>query len=447
MTRSGLRWPDSILWHTVLLVMGVVLALAAANVATILLRPPPSDAPLTAYEVSRLLRGQPIVKNSTNLQVMAASEPPAQGEAGDDLVRAAIARHLGRPPRDIRLSMRGPPARRSPPIMEIPRREYELYGEAQFNPSIFGSFTAAVRQPDGRWRIVSRLTRDPVQRWQSATILSILISVLLTLPFAWLFSKRLARPIRALAQAAERLGRHQEVEPVFVRGPAEVRQAATAFNDMQARLRRYVAERTSVIGAIAHDLRTPLSRLNFHLASVPEDVRTKAEAEIAEMEQMISVTLDFVQNETRLQPHEPIDLGLLVEGVVDDLTDLGHDARMIENHPVTIQGDIVLLKRLFANLIANAVIYGKRAAISLTVEDGHAVVDVADEGPGLEPDDLERVFEPFYRAEASRNRATGGMGLGLAIVQSAAKAHGGDVRLFNRPEGGLCARVRLPLAR
>jgi signal transduction histidine kinase len=268
--------------------------------------------------------------------------------------------------------------------------------------------------------------------------------VLLILPIAWLFSKRIARPIRAFAATAERIGRQQQVEPVPVRGPGEIRLAATALNDMQARLQRFVQERTSMVGAIAHDLRTPLSRLTFHLASAPDAVREKAEAEIAEMEGMISVALEFVQNETRVQPLEPIDVALLVEGVVDDFADTGGNAVMVAGAASTITGDPVLLKRLFANLIGNALTYGGSAEVRVHHEKERVVVEVADRGPGMSADALARAFEPFYRAEGSRNRSTGGLGLGLAIVHSAAAAHGGTVELFNRPEGGLCARVNLP---
>ena len=139
---------------------------------------------------------------------------------------------------------------------------------------------------------------------------------------------------------------------------------------MQARLQRYISERTSVVGAIAHDLRTPLSRLHFHLKSAPDELKHKAAEEIAEMEAMIAATLEFVQNEGRRQPSEPIDLGLLVEGVVDDLTDLGHQAKLLNGATAVVRGDAVLLKRLFANLILNAVTYGNRAEVNVARNNG-----------------------------------------------------------------------------
>ncbi|HZU52126.1 MAG TPA: ATP-binding protein, partial [Sphingomicrobium sp.] len=223
--------------------------------------------------------------------------------------------------------------------------------------------------------------------------------------------------------------------------------AAEALNDMQARIRGYIVERTSVVGAIAHDLRTPLSRLKFHLdlAPVDEPFRRRLEAEIDEMEQMIAASLQFAGAEARAQVHERIDLTLLVEGIIDDLTDLGSPVSLKDAEPTIVVGDPLLLKRLFTNLINNAVTYGSRALVSIQHDCERAIVDVDDEGPGLEGASLDRAFEPFYRAESSRNRMTGGMGLGLAIVKAAANSHGGDVELRNRAEGGLRARVSLPL--
>jgi two-component system OmpR family sensor kinase len=278
-------------------------------------------------------------------------------------------------------------------------------------------------------------------------IIWMVVFLLLVLPFAWLFSKRMARPITAFAHAAERLGRRQRTEPLDLRGPAEIRLAAAAFNEMQARIERYVTERTSMIAAIAHDLRTPLARLAFHLAAAPDAIREKSEAEIAEMKAMISVTLDFVQDETRTQPHEPIDLGLLIEGVIDDFADTGQDAVMTATEAVVVNGDWVLLRRLFSNLVKNALVYGGSAEVSLRLRGDQAIIEVGDRGPGLSPEDLGRAFEPYYRGEGSRNRATGGVGLGLAIVDAAARAHGGKVELSNREGGGLCARVFLPVRR
>jgi two-component system OmpR family sensor kinase len=438
--------------------MGVALALAAVNVALILFLPPPLDPPLTSYEVARALRGQPIAKQNTNIRLARGATPPAveMTSQRDLLIRAAVAHYLGLSETDVRFHSNAPPMgplpvrsdeRFSPAGMARRlQEERRLYAsDGQFNPAVFGSFQAAARQRDGAWRVVSRESQDPRERWQSGMILWILVFSALVLPIAWLFSKRIARPIGAFAQAAERLGRRQQTELLALRGPAEIRLAAHALNEMQARIERYVTERTSMIGAITHDLRTPLARLAFHIAEAPEAIRERAESEIAEMKAMISVTLDFVQSQSRTQMHEPIDLGLLIEGVVDDFADSGRNAVMTGTATATVNGDWVLLRRLFSNLVENALFYGGSAEVSLRLRDQDAVIEISDRGPGLPPEDIARAFEPFYRGESSRNRTTGGVGLGLAIVHASAKAHGGDVELFNRDGGGLCARVTLPV--
>ncbi|QAY78225.1 ATP-binding protein [Sphingosinicella sp. BN140058] len=439
--------PDSIFSRTLVLVFATALTVALLNVGIIVFRPPPNDAPVTAHEIARLINGRPIAKLETSFARTRSASPPAELGTGRDLVATSVARYLGVPADQVRIDRSRKDPRMLAGAETQMEREYRLYAEeGEFNPIVFGGFTVSARLPDGQWTTVTRTRRGPLANWQLSTIVRILLTVVILAPFAWLFSKRLARPIRAFAGAAERLGRRQEVEPLEVEGPAEIRQAALAMNDMQTRLQRYVAERTSVVGAIAHDLRTPLSRLNFHLAAAPDPIRVKAEAEIAEMEQMITATLDFVQNEAKPRVHEPLDLALLVEGVIDDLADLGRDVALVRSAAATVNGDPILLKRLFANLINNAVTYGRRAIVTLDIDGGWAIVEVADEGSGLGSEDLARAFEPFYRAEGSRNRGTGGMGLGLAIVKTAADAHGGEVRLHNRAEGGLCARVSLPLA-
>lgn len=457
---QSLRRPRSIFVHSFLLVMGAILTMSMGAILLILMRPPPDSPPVFSYEIARLLDGKEVLARVETQTSISDAPPSAVNATRDPMIELAISHYLnnkGAPVRFMRHLARRTQAgwltRRiarsylnSQRLRDSMQRELEMYGpEGQFNPRVFGSFTAAAQGPDGRWHIVVRDDGDPTESWQSGTIRIIAVWVLVALPFAWLFSRRLARPIRELADATERIGRNQLVDPVKPRGPYEIRQAASALNDMQARLQRYIGERTSLVGAIAHDLRTPLSRLNFHLEGAPEDLKAKAGAEIAEMEAMIAATLDFVQNEGRRQPREPIDLGLLVEGVVDDLSDLGHDATLATSTNAVVRGDAVLLKRMFGNLILNAVTYGGQARVSVRKANRSAIVEIADNGPGMSDADLERAFEPFYRAEGSRNRSTGGIGLGLAIVQTAAHAHGGSVTLRNRAEGGLCATVKLPI--
>jgi two-component system OmpR family sensor kinase len=441
-----LRLPDTILSRTLWVAVGTALLLGLLNLGSLFLRPPPRDVPLTTYEVARLLNGAPIAKSTKGLAVtIAATPPPLDGVTDSDRVVAlALAHALGVSADAVRIHREETHRRNGSRAPDQERREFAAYGIDHFNPVIFGAFTAAARLPDGSWRTVSRAGRDRLQSWQTGTAATSLLSLLIVVALAWLFSRRLARPIRAFALAAEKVGMRRQLTPVEETGPAEIRLAAAAVNDMQRRIAGHIAERTAVVAAIAHDLRTPLTRLAFLLASAPEELRAKAELQIEEMERMIASTLEFVEDETRERPREPVDLALLVEGVVDNLADSGRDVKLAAVAQAIVSGDPMLLKRLFTNLLANAVTYGHSAVVTLAAEPGWAVVEVADAGPGLGSEDLERAFEPFYRAEGSRNRATGGIGLGLAIVKAAAERHGGTVTLANRSEGGLAATVRLP---
>jgi len=442
------RWalPDNILGRTILLAIGLVLLLTAINVGIIFLRAPPRDMPLTSYEVARLLTGAPIAKQAGGLRAEPFQSTVTPATESDHLIGAAIARHLRVPAEAVRFQRTTPLPGGMIHLDEQIAREARLYPASEFDPIVFNAFAVTARLPDGRLTSLARQSSDPGWSWQINTALRLLLAFFLVLPFAWWFARALAQPIRSFAANVDRVGREPGVAPVEIRGPAEIRMAAQAVSNMQGRLQRYLSERTGVVGAIAHDLRTPLARLRFHLNDAPDAIRSRGEAEIAEMEAMIAATMDFVQHETRPRTSEPIDLALLVEGVVDDLADLGRPVELEGAERVTVRGDALLLKRLFNNLIANAVTYGNDARVRVEREDGMAVVSVIDRGPGMSDKDIARAFEPFYRAESSRNRQTGGIGLGLAIVLSAARAHGGEVRLANSSHGGLVAEVRLPLA-
>jgi len=446
MTRLRRLLPDTILGRTVALTAGMVLLLTAINLAIIFLRTPPRDAPLNASEIARLLQDLPISKDVAGLRSPSVPVPVTTTNQNDLWIGEAVAQHLGSGPGAVHFR------RTSGSLEGLGHIEGEiaaarrLYPPSEFDPLIFNGFEVTARLPDGRTRSLVREGSDAGWSWQLSTGLRMLLAIFLVLPIVWLFARALALPIRAFASAADRVGREPSVAPVAVKGPSEIRVAAQAVNDMQDRLNRYHVERTGVVGAIAHDLRTPLARLRFHLAEAPEPMRSRAEGEIDEMQAMITATMEFVQHETRPRTSEPIDLALLVEGLVDDLADIGRPVQLEDAIAATVRGDPLLLKRLFNNLIGNAVTYGKQASVALGIAGDQAVVTISDNGPGLTETEISRAFEPFWRAEGSRNRTTGGIGLGLAIVRGAARAHGGEVTLANRPEGGLQAKVVLPLA-
>jgi signal transduction histidine kinase len=233
-----------------------------------------------------------------------------------------------------------------------------------------------------------------------------------------------------------------------LRGPAEIGAAAQAFNEMQERLKRYINDRTAMVGAISHDLRTPLARIRFKLEAAPPRLREAVLSDIEQMEQMIGGVLAFIRDEGQPRRREKLDLLSLIECVADDATMVGGQVEIVDGNAVTVDGDPVALQRLFANLVDNAVKYGGDAQIEVRREGPLAVVAISDRGPGLSPDELGRVFQPFYRTDVSRNLDKGGVGLGLPIARSTARAHGGDVELTCRGAGGggVTAIVTLPVA-
>ncbi|BDU18306.1 ATP-binding protein [Lysobacter auxotrophicus] len=304
------------------------------------------------------------------------------------------------------------------------------------------AFVAALRQPDGRWRRVERM--DHGVGIGRAFAMMFAMGLVALLPLAWWFSSALAGPIRRFAAAADHMGQDAHAPPVPLEGPAEIQRAAASFNAMQARINRLVRERTQMVAAIAHDLRTPLARLSFRLDGLPAEAREKATADIAEMSQMIEAALEFIREQHRERVRERLDLRLLVESVVDEQADMGHAVALAPGASAPLRGDPLALRRMVANLVDNAIKYGRAARLSLHPEaDGYRLC-IDDDGPGVDMTRSEQLFMPFVRGESSRNRETGGIGLGLATARGVVLAHGGDIALANRDEGGLRVTVTLP---
>jgi len=310
---------------------------------------------------------------------------------------------------------------------------------------IFGDFAAAVQQDDGAWTVI-RSTPEPFpSEWQLQASAWLLGGFLLVASAGYLFSRRITAPLKRFAEAAETLGRDPHAPQMTLKGPAEIGAAAQAFNEMQTRLKRYIQDRTAMVGAISHDLRTPLARIRFKLEAAPPRLREAVLSDVDQMEQMIGGVLAFIRDEGQPRRRERLDLLSLIECVADDAAMVGGQVEIVDGKPVTVDGDPVALQRLFSNLVDNAVKYGGEAAIEVRRDGPLAVVAIADRGPGLSQDELVRVFQPFYRTDVSRNLDKGGVGLGLPIARSTARAHGGDVELTSKP-GGTTAIVTLPVA-
>ena len=336
----------------------------------------------------------------------------------------------------------GPPPWARPPGFPSPAAgPAEGVGESP----VFGDFTAALQRSDGRWLVLRSTPESWPTAWERRVALWLLGCTLLVAPAGYLFARRITAPIDRFARAAEALGRAPNAPPIDQGGPAEISRAARAFNEMQARIQRYVQDRTAMFGAISHDLRTPLARIRFRLERAPADLKDPILSDVRQMEQMVDSVLAFIRDSGEPGTRQRVDLLSVLECVVDDAAVSG-DVRMIDSSPLEVDGDALALQRLFANLVDNAAKYGARARVRAFGQQQEAVVEIDDDGPGLSPANLERVFTPFYRADAARNLDVGGVGLGLAVARSIARAHGGDVTL--RPwQGGLTAVVRLPLVK
>ncbi len=312
------------------------------------------------------------------------------------------------------------------------------------------AITIGYRLPDQGWLVLRMPVRLP-RPWHSPTFLWAFIAMTAAAAVLCIWAVRtLTGPVATLADAAERLGRDVNAQPLPEGGPDEVARAAAAFNTMASRIRRFVQDRTFLLTAIGHDLRTPITRMKLRAEFIDDDeLRTKFLSDLDDLDTMVSATLAFGRDTAGTEPAVVLDLSALLRTVLDEITDARPDAadRLAfegAGH-ITMRGRPVSLKRAFANLIGNAVKYGGAARVGLTPPTGGlTTITVEDDGPGVPPDQLERVFDPFYRVEDSRNRETGGTGLGLPIARNIFRAHGGDVTLANRPGGGLRATVVLP---
>ena len=298
--------------------------------------------------------------------------------------------------------------------------------------------------PD-RWLNVETVVPAPALAWAAPSLLASFLAGLAISLITVLVLRRMTRPLKGLARAADAFGRGLQVAPLEEDGPEEIRHTVHAFNLMQERLKRFVEDRTRMLAAIGHDLRTPITSLRIRAEFVEEEeTRARIIETLDEMQRMIEAALSFLREEAAIEPARAVDLAALVESLVADGTDLGWQVDFRAEARPVLRCRPDSLRRALRNLIENAVRYGERARVLLERGRDEVRILVEDDGPGIPPEMMERAFEPFFRLEKSRSRETGGIGLGLAIARTIARSHGGDLRLANRPEGGLRAILTLP---
>ncbi len=262
---------------------------------------------------------------------------------------------------------------------------------------------------------------------------------------AALAARILSRPFRTLAQGAGEIARNIDAPPVPEVGPIEARSAARVCNQMQAAIRQQLNERGRFLAAVSHDLRTPLTRMTLRLGAAENSMLHRQLMEdVDEMTVLVDATLSFLRNQEIVEEYGKLDINALVRAVAEDAVEQGGEVEVKGEAARAILAQPLAMKRCLANLVSNAIRYGDSARITIADTIDALELRVADRGPGIPEDQLERVFAPFFRLDASRNKATGGTGLGLSIARDVVLRHGGTLRLENPPGGGLVAILRLP---
>ncbi len=414
--------------------LGLEAAGRAANVVLLL-----DDAPTDLRASILRAADSPLVRFTVG------PEPEAPHNSSDaDVVLRQIRQILGEPEREVRADVHALAVDPFPLPEGMPdamRPMHEAMMARRTDPI---ELTLSIRLADGEWLNVRTMFHRPGLQLSSQAVLPLLLMVLAVVLVAWWSARRVIGPMRVLAIGADRLGRGLDTDPLPITGPLEVRETTRAFNQMKDRLTRFVNERTHMLAALSHDLRSPLTAMRLRIEMLEEtDDSIRLKTLVEEMQAMVEATLEFARGVAKAEPTATVDLTSLLGDLVNDVG--GGRASLAPIEPLLANIRPHALNRALRNLIDNAVRYGGVANVTLTQEPGMAIISIADKGPGLPDDQLETVFEPFVRFESSRSRDTGGVGLGLAIARTIIQAHGGSVVLRNLPEGGLEAVVHLPL--
>lgn len=431
------RWPvASTLFTRILALVLVTIVITQLIGLALLALMPPAPPPIFALPaIATAIRqgGEGLIAYDAPAPV--APSPPDASTAHRLEQQLALA--LGLPEADVTINL--DQAQGGQLILLPPARGVPAY-------ALVGHFEIAVRQPDGSWRHYQPPEPPAFDNAERRFVLLFLLTGLLTLPLVWWFARRLAAPIARLADSAVRIGRDPASAPPAIDGPEEVERAARAIAGMQQRILAFVEDRTAMLGAIAHDLRTPLTRLAFRAEALAGPEGDAIRRDLSDMNAMVESSLAYVRGtHNATEQRRPLELGALVEQVTADLAVTGRPVSADIEGRAVVLGDPVSLARVLTNLMENGAIHGGGAHATMESDGGVARVHIDDRGQ--QPiADLDHLFEPFVRGDPARSRAPGGSGLGLSVARSLARAHGGDVLLSRRPEGGLRATLELPLA-
>lgn len=332
--------------------------------------------------------------------------------------------------------------------MPPPEQDADAWDHRRFGVMIPGGLIVGLPRPDGTWlRLETHGPNDKPERSIRLLVWLALVGAAIAIPSIWT-ANRLVAPLAGLASAAERFGIDRSAPAIPVVGPTELRTIAQAFNSMGARLKRFVDDRTQMIAAISHDLRTPITRMRLRAEFIVDpDQRARMLRDLAEMEQMVAATLAFAGADAHHEERVLVDIAALVADLCDDLAEDGQDVGYVGPYHASLFCQPLAVRRVVTNLVENALRHGAAPVKVSVAEEADAIlIDVVDRGPGINPANHERVMQPFVRLETSRNRETGGVGLGLTIARTVVHAHGGSITLINLQPRGLQVRLMLPKA-
>lgn len=381
------------------------------------------------------------------------SLPASTDSVAGEVIAQYLAEELGdRLGASFRVAVAPPAAGFGPPFGVGPGPMMGRGPMALHHLGAYRDLQVALPLGERQWLGVTTSLPDTGPAFSSQFMISMALMALILVAVGAFAARRVTAPLASFAAAAERLGRDMTAPSLPESGGSlETEQAAKAFNRMQRNLRAFVDNRTGLLGAISHDLRTPLTLLRLRaeqLDAAPD--REKMLATILEMEAMISATLDFAKGAAITEPRRPTDLGALLQAVIDDMADAGLPVTLVtapkpeQEQSLVVECRPAALKRVLVNVLDNAVKHGNAARAAIAIEPKALVITIDDDGPGIPDAEIERVFEPFFRLDPSRSRGSGGYGLGLAIARAIVMAEGGTLGLSNLPGGGLRAQLRLP---
>ena len=415
--------------------LGFEAAGRAANVALLL-----EEAPESLQQAILRAANSPLVRFDLSDIPAVDHESHADGGAVEARVRGLLG---GANDREIRVELHEV-EQGIPPMPHLAPEMAEMHLAMMRGELSAIEMQLSIALADGQWlNVGTRFERPPLQ-WPWASIVSFGITLAIILVSAcWFLLTRLTGPLLRVSRAADRLGKGEAVDPLPLIGPSEVRGLTQAFNRMQARLTRFVADRTRLLAALGHDLRSPLTAMRVRAEMVDEDeTRESLVASIEEMQEMVDATLAFARGMASSEVYETVDLKTYLKQLQADMID-GFTLDTANSISVRLRPQSV--RRALRNIIENAQRYGGGAEVTFVHDAEYVQIRVSDNGPGVPEAELEQVFEPFFRLEKSRSRETGGTGLGLSIARTIVRAHGGDVALTNRTEVGLLVTVTLPL--